>query len=307
MKNIKVGVGDTIRTGQKIATLGTLVGAGSGSHVHIGVTKGNPLHKNMLSTSGWYDVTKMHGSHISKKAKKATSGLTKLVTKQLKNSGILGWIKKHLAPLWDKLFGDSSSGTSAKATGSHLHWLEQAGIPKSWYPDIIKVINRESHWDPKIANSRTGAYGIPQALPGTKMASSGSDWRSNPITQLRWMKGYIKGRYGNAKNAWSHETNVGWYSKGGLVTQAQLAHLAEQNKPEMILPLTNKSRTVQLAREALEMVAGNDVKASASTESTREIKTQNKELIKQNKTIISLLKSLVTASQNPVQAIVSGT
>ena len=71
MKNIKVGVGDTIRTGQKIATLGTLVGAGSGPHVHIGVTKGNPLHKNMLSTSGWYDVTKMHGSHISKKAKKS--------------------------------------------------------------------------------------------------------------------------------------------------------------------------------------------------------------------------------------------
>ena len=176
-------------------------------------------------------------------------------------------------------------------------------IPKSWYSAITKIINKESGWR---VNARDGKYiGIPQTS-ASNLAKAGSDWRTNPITQLKAMKTYIKSRYGDAQNAWSHEISSNWYASGGLVTQAQLAHLAEQNKPEMILPLTNKSRTVQLAREALEMVAGNDVKASASTESTREIKTQNKELIKQNKTIISLLKSLVTASQNPVQAIVSG-
>ena len=164
---------------------------------------------------------------------------------------------------------------------------------------LAKIINKESGWR---VNARDGKYiGIPQTS-ASNLAKAGSDWRTNPITQLKAMKTYIKSRYGDAQNAWSHEISSNWYASGGLVTQAQLAHLAEQNKPEMILPLTNKSRTVQLAREALEMVAGNDVKASASTESTREIKTQNKELIKQNKTIISLLKSLVTASQNPVQS-----
>ena len=215
MNNIKVGVGDKIRTGQKIATLGALQGAGTGSHVHIGVTKGNPLHKNMTTTAGWFDVTKMHGTSNGNKkgtrkgANQDRSALSKLVSKEIAPQ--LKWVGKHL----QEETAGGVGGVSAKATGSHLHWLEQAGIPKSWYPDIIKVINRESHWDTKIANSSTGAYGIPQALPGTKMASVGSDWRSNPITQLRWMKGYIKGRYGNAANAWRHETTAGWYANGG--------------------------------------------------------------------------------------------
>uniref|UniRef100_UPI00403F7CA3 M23 family metallopeptidase n=1 Tax=Lentilactobacillus hilgardii TaxID=1588 RepID=UPI00403F7CA3 len=180
MNNIKVGVGDKIRTGQKIATLGALQGAGTGSHVHIGVTKGNPLHKNMTTTAGWYDVTKMHGSSngTPKKAKKQ-SALTKLVNKQLASQ--IKWIGKNLAPKDDD---GGIGGVSAKATGSHLHWLEQAGMPHSWWPYVSAIINRESKWDPKANNPTSSAYGIPQALPGSKMRSAGSDWRTNPITPL---------------------------------------------------------------------------------------------------------------------------
>ena len=272
--------------------------------MHIGATTEGLWDHGGSSTKGWLDVTKLHGSYGNKTAKKATSGLTKLVTKQLKNSGVLGWIKKFLEPLAEaaESFGN---GDSEAPTGSHKHWLKQAGIPASQFGMYNYIISHESGWNPRAHNS-SGAYGLPQSLPGNKMASAGSDWRTNPITQLKWMKGYVKGRYGGINGAYRYWQSHHNYAHGGLVTQAQLAHVAEENKPEMILPLTNKSRTVQLAREALEMVSGNDVKASASTESTREIKTQNKELIKQNKTIISLLKELVTASQNPVQAIVSG-
>lgn len=296
--DLLVHAGDHVKRGQAIAKLGP-----DGTHVHIGATTEGLWNHGGSSTKGWLDVTKLHGSYGSKAAKKITSGLTKLATKQLKGSGVLSWIKKFLEPLAEaaESFGN---GDSEAPTGSHKHWLKQAGIPASQFGMYNYIISHESGWNPR-AHNPSGAYGLPQSLPGNKMASAGSDWRTNPITQLKWMKSYVKkyGGIGGAYRYWQSHHN---YAHGGLVTQAQLANIAEENKPEMILPLTNKSRTVQLAREALEMVSGNDVKASAPTESAREIKTQNKELIKQNKTIISLLQSLVTASQNPIQAIVSG-
>ena len=59
------------------------------------------------------------------------------------------------------------------------------------------------------SNSSSGAYGIPQALPGSKMASEGSDWQTNPATQIKWGLGYIEGRYGSPCKAWSHSQSVG--------------------------------------------------------------------------------------------------
>lgn len=217
MHNIKVGVGDTIHTGQKIATLGNLVGAGSGPHVHIGVTKGNPLKMNMLTTHGWYDPTKMHGSSSGvKKSKKGDSRLTKLAKAELGKSA-LKWISKHLVDQ-----DATGAGGGVKPTGSHAHWLKQAGMPESWWPWVNKIIGKESGWDPKADNPGSDAYGIPQALPGSKMASAGSDWRTNPITQLKWMKGYIKGRYGNAANAWRIRQTRGWYANGGWASQPSI-------------------------------------------------------------------------------------
>lgn len=70
---------------------------------------------------------------------------------------------------------------------------------------------RESRWNYRAQNRSSGAYGIPQALPGSKMASVGSDWRTNPVTQIRWGLGYIKGRYGSPCAAWGHSQSYGWY------------------------------------------------------------------------------------------------
>jgi len=69
---------------------------------------------------------------------------------------------------------------------------------------------RESGWRTTASNP-SGAYGIPQALPGSKMASAGDDWRTNPATQIRWGLGYIDGRYGTPCNAWAHFQSRGWY------------------------------------------------------------------------------------------------
>ncbi len=70
---------------------------------------------------------------------------------------------------------------------------------------------RESRWNERAHNASTGAYGIPQALPGTKMASAGSDWRTDPRTQVRWGLRYIKNRYGSPCSAWNHLQASGWY------------------------------------------------------------------------------------------------
>jgi hypothetical protein len=69
---------------------------------------------------------------------------------------------------------------------------------------------RESHWNVHAANP-SGAYGIPQALPGSKMASAGSDWQDNPVTQIKWGLGYIQDRYGSPCGAWAHSQGHGWY------------------------------------------------------------------------------------------------
>lgn len=86
---------------------------------------------------------------------------------------------------------------------------------KGWSDDDYKCLvalwEKESHWNPNAYNASSGATGIPQALPGNKMASAGEDWRTNPVTQIRWGLGYISGRYGTPCGAWSHSQAKGWY------------------------------------------------------------------------------------------------
>ncbi|MDR0365408.1 MAG: ubiquitin-like domain-containing protein [Bifidobacteriaceae bacterium] len=76
---------------------------------------------------------------------------------------------------------------------------------------LVNLWNRESGWRVNAANSSSGAYGIPQALPGSKMSSAGADWKTNPATQIKWGLGYIKGRYGTPCGAWSAFQSKGWY------------------------------------------------------------------------------------------------
>ena len=75
---------------------------------------------------------------------------------------------------------------------------------------LVKLWNKESHWNVHAANP-SGAYGIPQALPGSKMSSAGPDWQNNATTQIKWGLGYIKDRYKTPCGAWSHSQSVGWY------------------------------------------------------------------------------------------------
>lgn len=85
------------------------------------------------------------------------------------------------------------------------------GWSASEFQCLVNLWNRESRWNPYAENASSGAYGIPQSLPGSKMASAGADWRTNPATQITWGLGYIAGRYGTPCSAWAHSNAVGWY------------------------------------------------------------------------------------------------
>ncbi|WP_155884509.1 lytic transglycosylase domain-containing protein [Actinomadura flavalba] len=76
---------------------------------------------------------------------------------------------------------------------------------------LERLWERESGWNENAHNSSSGAHGIPQALPGSKMAAAGSNWRSNARTQILWGLKYIKGRHGTPCGAWSHFQSKGWY------------------------------------------------------------------------------------------------
>ena len=89
--------------------------------------------------------------------------------------------------------------------------LGSYGWPSSQFGCLVSLWNTESGWDVHASNPSSGAYGIPQALPGSKMASAGPDWESNAATQIRWGLGYIKSLYGSPCGAWSQEQASGWY------------------------------------------------------------------------------------------------
>ena len=98
---------------------------------------------------------------------------------------------------------------SNRALGYQL--MLEFGFPADQWGYLDALWHRESGWNHLAENRSSGAYGIPQSLPGTKMAVVGPDWRTNPETQIRWGLAYIAARYGNAQKAWQHSERVGWY------------------------------------------------------------------------------------------------
>jgi len=103
---------------------------------------------------------------------------------------------------------DAEPAGAAQQTA--LSMLGSFGWPASQFGCLKSLWNEESGWRVTASNP-SGAYGIPQALPGSKMASAGPDWQTDAATQIRWGLGYIKGLYGSPCGAWAHEQAAGWY------------------------------------------------------------------------------------------------
>lgn len=116
--------------------------------------------------------------------------------------------------------GSSGGGGGAPAAGTPdpgsaqaiaYQMLQARGWGDDQYNCLVSLWNRESGWNVYAYNAGSGAYGIPQALPGSKMASAGPDWQNSAATQITWGLGYISGRYSTPCGAWSHSESSGWY------------------------------------------------------------------------------------------------
>jgi hypothetical protein len=147
---------------------------------------------------------------------------------------------------------------------------------KEWNA-LYELWQHESNWNHKAGNPSSGAYGIPQALPASKMSSEGSDYRTNPATQIKWGLKYIKERYGNPSKAWAFWQNPtvhvpgaskNWYAAGAWdIPEDQDAVV---HKGEMIIPAA-KAETIRqaLIKDSVNVVSPAGAAASVATGSAR--------------------------------------
>jgi hypothetical protein len=104
----------------------------------------------------------------------------------------------------------AQGGSPAQNRALGMQMCADKGWSASQCEDLGALWQKESGWNSR-AHNPSGAHGIPQALPGSKMASAGPNWQSNARTQIAWGLGYIQGRYGNPSNALAHSHRTGWY------------------------------------------------------------------------------------------------
>jgi hypothetical protein len=133
-------------------------------------------------------------------------------------------LKKAQATIVIRGIGDPSNvkvalASAARGTGdpdgnknfAELYIQNTYGWGNDQFGCLSTLWTRESHWRHQARNRSSGAYGIAQALPGRKMSKVASDWRTNPVTQIKWGASYIEGRYGTPCKALKHSYSHGWY------------------------------------------------------------------------------------------------
>jgi hypothetical protein len=112
---------------------------------------------------------------------------------------------------WEALKRRMSNNPSARENQAYA---KKMNALKGWggcWDSLLTMWNHESGWNEHASNPGSGAYGIPQALPGSKMASAGPDWHNNAMTQISWGLGYVGARYGDPCKAWSFWQAHHWY------------------------------------------------------------------------------------------------
>ncbi|MGW7350940.1 aggregation-promoting factor C-terminal-like domain-containing protein [Streptomyces sp. NPDC054784] len=135
--------------------------------------------------------------------------------------------------------GGGGFGGRAKGRNQQIAqaMLNRYGWGANQFGPLKALWQHESGWNHLARNPSSGAYGIPQSLPASKMASAGSDWRTNPATQIKWGLGYIKGRYGSPAAAWSfwNRQSPHWYDSGGMLQPGLNLAYNATGRPEPVL------------------------------------------------------------------------
>lgn len=303
--DILVKNGDTVKTGDAIAKLGP-----SGTHVHVGVSKSNPFSHSGSTTAGWLDILKMKASSSDKKDTSASSTLQKLVKNQV-GSGF--W--KMISKLSSMFGGDGGSGSSPSGHMSMSEFTSIAhqaadtgGVNLS--ANDIKRLYWQAHVESGVNPATGGGYddhdgtGLPVGLfqykkstwnawakAGHKNIHSALDQIIAVIRDSNWRSDLAP--YGVTRG-WG-PTGHKAFENGGIINTNQLIEVAEHNKPEMVLPLTNKSRANQLITRANQIVNGNN---------DSQVTSNNSESDKKLDKLINLM-SAILGNMGNVQAVIA--
>ncbi|MCV3319128.1 tape measure protein [Pediococcus pentosaceus] len=301
-KDVKVHQGQHVKTGDILGKLGRS-GLGTGPHLHVGLTNGGSVWgRNGMSTKGWLDITNQHGKDKGSDADCDTNNSLQNTIKKQVGGGFWKFISKLAS-----MFGDD--GGSGDPGGSGVQrWksdvksaLGKLGLSTSasMVSRVLRQINTESGGNPKAMGGTDGladghAEGLMQVKPGTFSAYhlSGHNDIWNGYDNMLAGLNYAKHRYGSGL---SFLGNGHGYENGGIINTNQLIEVAEHNKPEMVLPLTNKSRANQLITQANQIVNGSNDSQVASIDSD-----SNKKLDK----LISLM-SAILGNMGNVQAVIA--
>ncbi|MGY5269544.1 NlpC/P60 family protein [Lactiplantibacillus plantarum] len=298
---------------------GDLVFFGPGGGSHVGVYTGNGEFYSAENEHDGMGISKVHGGGYGSFAGYGrVPGLSDSSDKSSKSGGLLETIKKQVGSgFWkfiSKLADEFGDGGSSNPGGS--------GVQR-WKPDVIKalkkngfeasasqvsawmkVIARESNGDPSVvnnwdANARMGipSKGLVQTIQPTFDAYKfpGHNNPLNGYDDLLAGIHYMKAKYGSGPSAFARVSGPEGYENGGIINTNQLIEVAEHNKPEMVLPLTNKSRANQLIAQANQVVNGNNGSQIASNSSESSEKLDK---------VIALLTALVSGQGN-VQAVIA--
>ena len=312
MNNVKVGTGDVIKTGQRIATLGRLNGAGSGSHVHIGVSHGSLWDHGGSSTKGWYDVTKMHGKSDGSPKSSKQSGNIKGIKSQV-GSGFFKFMDK-LANMFNAIGGSGGASYGGASMIKKAAKAMHVNLSAGELATIKSVIMHESGGNAKVlqkvhdSNSASGhpAQGLLQFVPST-FSSYAVKGHKNILSAYDQLLAMF-----NDSNWRSDVHTGGWgpsghrrYANGGISRFEKLAHISEGNKTESIVPwdITKRARAYQIMDTTMKEFAKTDKPKQSTTQSAQSADLS--ELIKQGKEIIGLMAELISGQQNPTPAVVS--
>ncbi len=105
----------------------------------------------------------------------------------------------------------TATADAAGTAGLKAQVKSATGLNATQFACFDRIVMKESTWNPRATNASSGAYGLVQALPASKMASAGSDWKTNPATQAKWGVKYMNDRYGSPCAALAAHHKQGWY------------------------------------------------------------------------------------------------
>jgi hypothetical protein len=189
------------------ALLATTGGAASRADVHLAAATGGGKAAAVSSSAAKASPREraLVARRTAEQASRGGSRPPLVATQRAAKSKALPAAQQDVSRTLTRTVDPTDPQDIAKGMLSHYGWSADQ------FSCLNEIYMRESRWNPSAANPYSGAYGIPQALPGDKMAAYGSDWQTNPATQLAWGLSYIRDRYGSPCGAWSFWESHNYY------------------------------------------------------------------------------------------------